>query len=319
MQLQNTKVEDIVGNRAIEALIADGMGRAAFVEAATLLFKSPAYAACTTESIIGCMLKAAIFGFRLSPELGEAWAIPRKVKTGRKLENGKDEYEVVCQFQIGYKGWQRLASETGRVSFWDYATVWSQDKFEYALGSNQYLNHTPTLDSSNKGRRLAFWAKAKLSDGNEVFHIVTVDDVEVYRRFSETQYDWSQQGGRNFSAAPKGIWATNYDAMALRLPIKEIATKKIPRTERISQAIEADDSVTRVDADGNAVTQGARDVQKNSEDAVFLHEDYLEEIKQCKTKNEVRALWTKQSSGMDEGTKAMYTKACSDHAATLSE
>lgn len=314
--LAQTQLEVLTENKAIEKIIADEMGRAIFLEAANALFKSPAYANCTVESVLGCLLKAAIFGFRLSPELGEAWAIPRKVKTGRKIQsNGKevDEYEYVCQFQIGYKGWQKLASATGRVSFWDYATVWENDKFDYELGSGQYIKHTPTLDAMKRGKRIAFWAKAKLTDGNEVFHIITADEAEQYRRFSETQYDWIQGGGKQF-VGPKGIWAANYDAMALRMPIREIATKKIPRTELISQAIEADDSVTRINMEtGEAVTQGKKEVEEITPHEVVLHDDYKDEIEACKTKEQVREIFDRRVKEMDSETQKLYVEFCTAH------
>lgn len=320
--IKNADIEQIAGNSAIEKVISDQMGRAQFIEAATLLFKSPAYALCTVESVIGCLLKAAIFGFRLSPELGEAWAIPRKVKTGRRVKNAEgrdvDEMEIVCQFQIGYKGWQKLASSTGRVSFWDYAAVWSEDKFEYELGSGQFIKHTPTLDKMKRGQRVGFWAKAKLSDGNEVFHVVGLQDVEDYRRFSETQYDWNN-GSKTFSAQAKGIWATNYEAMALRLPIKEIATKKIPRTELLAQAIEADNSVTRVTDEGEIKVQGEKEVEAFAEHEVVLHEDYLDEIQAQKTKAAVRELYNIRTAQMGMEEKKLYTAAASAHALTLAE
>jgi phage RecT family recombinase len=272
-QIAPDKFDEVITISGVAKILSDKMGKEVFLEAAKVLFEDVKYKQCTIESIAGALLKAAIFNFRLSPELGEAWVIPRNVKTGLKDAQGKDIYETVAVFQIGYKGWKRLAEDTGRVSNWDYGTAHSNEIFEYKQGTAQMLNHIPVF--GNKGTMVAFWAKAVLTDGREVYHVIGHDEAEQYRKYSETQYDWGADRKKVF-VGPKGIWATAYQQMALRMPFKEIATKKIPRTSLIIEnAIVADDSVTRIDLETGEVTQaGAAENFDNYE--VHLHEDYVQ-------------------------------------------
>ncbi len=313
-QIPSDKFDEVITISGVAKILSDRMGKDVFLEAAKVLFEDVKYKQCTVESIAGALLKAAIFGFRLSPELGEAHVIPRNVKTGLKDQNGKDIFETVAVFQIGYKGWKRLAEDTGRVSNWDYGVAHSNEIFEYKQGTAQMLNHVPVF--GNKGTMVAFWAKAVLTDGREVYHVIGLEEAEKYRRYSETQYDWTPDRKKVFVDA-KGIWATSYAPMALRMPFKEIATKKIPRTSLvIENAIVADDSVTRIDLETGEVTQaGAVENFDNYE--VHLHDDYVQEILGCTTKAGVRSVYDRNLPTMDQETRKLYLELCTNHAKNL--
>jgi len=191
------------------------------------------------QSVIGALMKAAIFGFRLSQELGECHIIPRKMKV--KGADGRDQYEVLASFQIGYKGWIKLAFAGGAVESFDYDTVCTNDIFAFQKGTNAFLNFTPNLKS--RGEKMGFFVAATLHSGRVVFDYIDMEEAEQYRRYSETQVDFNN-GQRTFSEKPKGIWEKNYEAMALRLPFREICTKKLPLTPQIERGIEFDGGVT---------------------------------------------------------------------------
>jgi len=315
-----TPIEVIMKNPAIQNLISDVQGRAAFIEAASRLFHQPAYANCTNESLLGCLLKAATFGFTLSPELGECYAIPRSIKTGQTFKNatGKDVpvMEIVAVFQIGYKGWKSLAERTGRVKFWDYAAVYSNDLFEFEMGSDQYIRHQRSLDDKNRGTRTAFWAMANLGP-EKVFAIMSIAEAEEYRRSSETQFAWVN-GQKQFSAEPTGIWGKHYNAMAMRKLFKELATKKIPLTDLTMQAVNADDSVTNVNEKGVIIEVGASEVAQMATEET-MHEDYELMVNNCKTREDIRSLYDAYSSEMDPKVKAAFLQACKNRAQTITK
>lgn len=299
----------------ISAVLGKKMNPAEFVEAATVLAADPAIMACKPESVMGAILKAALFGFRLNKELGQCWVIPRKIKTGTDANN-KAIYEMVAVFQIGYKGWMKLANE-GSVESWDYATVFENEQFEMVKGTNANLYHKPIAGTNaQKGRRIGYYAGAYLKgSGRFVFHYINMEEAEEYRRYSEQQYDYSQGQGKVFSQSAKGIWASNYDAMALRLPIREIATKKAPLTERIEQAVNADEGVTYYQ-DGKVVEVTPKEVAEKTE-VLELHEDYLSEITACKTKEALKVLYDQRLPEVPDNLKEQYRAEIIKHSETI--
>ena len=95
--------ELITGNKSLVKLVSESMGVEAFTEAALQIIRQPGIAACTQESVLGAMLKAAIFKFRISPELGQCWLVPRSINVGTRE---RPIWANTATFQIGYKGWQ---------------------------------------------------------------------------------------------------------------------------------------------------------------------------------------------------------------------
>lgn len=316
------QIRDLVsGSKTLLALVRDTIGMERFAEAAVQLLRSPELQECTTESILGGLFKAAIFGFRVSPELGQCWLVPRKLRTGRKDDQGKEVYERVAVFQIGYKGWQELSFRSGEVESFDMGVVYAADEFDFQQGSGAYLRHKQSR-GQNRGEKQWVWASATMRSGRIVFAVTSIEDVERNRRFSETQYTWNEQSRRReFSDAPTGIWATHYDAMARRIPIRELCTLKLPKSELMRQAIEADGGVTTLTAGGELQqvatgaeqedqlaleSKGQAEVEANTEQGI--HDDYIAEVEATRTKEELQAIYEKRKGEFDEKRAAQYYK-----------
>ena len=297
----------------IGEIIAERMPEAEFIEAALQLLKNPAFEKCTKESVYGGILKAAIFGFRLSPELGQCWLIPRNVDTGNRTADGKKIFQQVAVFQIGYKGWMELAYRSGAVESFDYGTVYEQDVFDYEQGTTPYLKYRPAKDQKNKGKRIAFFATATLTSGRVVFHVITDEEAEIYRRTSENQYDWIQgQNGskqKTLSISAKGIWGEHYDAMAVRFPINEICKKKVPKTPILVKAVESDGMVSNL-ADGKVIDITPKQVEEIAQLPEALHTDYIDELTSCKTKSAIKEVHARQFVNIPEAQKTEYYQLC---------
>lgn len=309
--IQSTTPDELrreIESAKVGEIIRDKMGEAEFIEAALQLLKTPALSKCTKESVFGGILKAAIFGFRLSPELGQCWLVPRKVKTGNRTPDGKDEYANVAVFQIGYKGWQELAFRSNVVESFDFGSVYEKDEFDYQQGTSPYLNYRPAKDQRNKGKRTHFFATATLSTGRVVFDVITVDEAETYRRYSDSQFDGYGRD-KQFAAAPKDIWAQHYDSMALRLPIREICTKKVPKSPIILKAIETDGGVSNL-SNGQVIDITPKTVDESAAAPETLHPDYIDEIEACKTADEIKAVFERQKNNVPESLKAQYYNLC---------
>lgn len=270
----------------IRDVIQQKMGLPAFIEATMQLLKSPALLECTEESILGGILKAAIFGFRLSPELGQCWLVPRSVKTGLQDEKGKDIYAKVAVFQIGYKGWMELAIRSGKVESFDYKVVYELDTFSYKQGTSAFLDYVAADNYTNRGRKTHAWASAVMMSGRVVFDVQPIEEVERHRMMSDTQRD---------GEGASGIWAKHYDQMAIRIPMRYMCQLKLPKSELMQQALEADGGYSVIE---NGVVQevGADQVAKLTEQV--LHEDLVMELETAKDRTQLHELYAKRKQDL---------------------
>ena len=247
--IQKSRLADLIEDKGL-------FGRVC--EAAAMLLTGDKIRACDPETILGSLYKAATLGFRLEPEFGECYLIPRNVKSG-------DKWVSVCCFQIGYKGWKALALQSGHISYLQAREVYGEDEFSFEQGTSSSLKHVPA--DENSGVTKLFYAIAKLADGNYIFEVINKQASEKSRKNSESQYDWIGDGKgkqKRFSEQPKDIWAKHYAQMALRVPIKKLCSA-LPLTPAIEAANLEDGAVTYLQQDGTVTTISPVDVEKNAD------------------------------------------------------
>ena len=265
-----------------------------FVQSAYQLSQQPGISECTTASVMGCLLKAATFNFPISPELGQCWVVPRnsvvKGPDGKNLvQNGRNVYEKLAVFQIGYKGWQELAFRAKSVESFDTGEIWEKDVFDFAKGSNPFLTHKKTLDHNNRGKRIGFYASATLPSGRLVFDVITPEEAEEIRMRSETQYKYSEQTRQKvFSAQPIDMWAKYYAQMVYRSPIKKICTTRIQTSIEIQNGVMYDNGITIVKPGGEVVEISPNEVYKEEQESLELaskvSEDALDALEAAATR-----------------------------------
>lgn len=296
---------DISANQPLLKVIQDKMGIDQFSEAALSVIQNPYVAVCTKDSIFGCLLKAAIFGFRLSPELGQCWIVPRSFNAG---DRQNPIWVKVATFQIGYKGWQELVFRSGKVESFDFSTVRENDNFDFQQGTAPSMIHKWSGSDQDRGRRSGFWASATLTSGRVVFHYCPISEVERHRMMSDTQKDKSGQ----VSMVPleKSVWALHYDIMAMRVPMRYLCTLKLPKTDEIEAAIESDGAVISIDGKvvAGSVQMLEQTSEKNNPDNSTLHEDYIAEVEAATSVSDLEAIWKRQSGNLIGAAKSEYSK-----------
>lgn len=228
--------------------------------AAAHLLNSDDLRACDELSILGALYKAVTLGFRLEPEFGECYLIPRKLYDKKTKES-----KQVCSFQIGYRGWKAMMMQTGYVSNIQAREVYKEDQFFVKYGTAAMIEHTPA--DENSGETTHFYAYAKLKDGNEIFEVINKQAAEKSRRFSESQYEkigtYPNQT-KKFSEKPIGFWANGYAAMALRGPIKKLAAM-LPLTPAIETAMQEDGAINYMQKDGSIMKVSPAEVEETAE------------------------------------------------------
>jgi len=287
---KDAKPDDIrqalTSNNALVAMVKDHMGIEAFTEAAIQLMSQRGIKECSPSSVFGGLLKAAIFGFRVSPELGHCWLIPREINFGTR-DNPKKIW--VATFQIGYKGWMELAFRSGRVESFDSGMVWSNDLFEYEKGTTPFLKHRECAIPDSRGVRTHTWASATMSSGRIVFNVAPIDEVERHRKLSQSD----------------DIWTKNYDQMAKRIPMRYLCTLQLPKSELLQKAIEADGGVHEIESSGEMKTIPVGEVEKQAVETE-LHQDYKDEIEAAITEEGLKNLWEAQKDKLTGKQKDEY-------------
>jgi recombination protein RecT len=306
-----TKIEEhIKQNQTLQSLIEGKMGKAEFVAAANQLMQNEDIMKCSPDSVLGCLLNAAILGLKLSPTLGECWIIKRRMK-------GAD----IATFQIGYKGWQTLAFRSGVVSHFDFNAVYENDRYDRQFGSSSYLNHTPAI--GDRGRFLLVWASATTTSGLTVLDEQQYDTIERHRKQSDSQSSWN--GNEKVKAErPVGVWATNYDIMAARIAIANICKRKLPKNELLNQAINMDGGATIVTNNevkevpvGEVEAAAALPEATEGNALLTLHDDFVVPIAAAKTPEAIRELFDQNVKTMNPETRRAYTALCTKAAIAL--
>jgi recombination protein RecT len=190
--------------------------------AITAIKNNPTLQRCDPYSVIGSLMLSAQLGLEPNSPLHEASLIPYKGK---------------AQFQIEYRGLLKLVWNSGLVTFIDYDKICKNDEYTYEKGFNPIFIHKPKFDG-NRGEAIAYYAYAELKGGGKVLHIMSKDEVEEHaKKFSKT-----------FSNGP---WQTDFDAMAIKTVIKQLADKKLPKKTtdeaiRFASAIDKDERVNNI-------------------------------------------------------------------------
>ncbi|MEV8372972.1 recombinase RecT [Kribbella sp. NPDC056861] len=181
--------------------------------ATTAVRVTPKLADCTQTSFLGALLTAAQLGLEPNTPTGEAYLLP----FGRNV-----------QLIIGYRGYIKLANQSGQVRNIMAMTVYENDHFDYKYGSNPFLEHTPIL-GQDPGPVKCWYACATFTNGGTNFVVLDKFKVEAYRARARSKDD--------------GPWVTDYDAMARKTCIRRLAPY-LPMSVELAQAMQVDEEIS---------------------------------------------------------------------------
>jgi recombination protein RecT len=183
--------------------------------ATTVVRQTPRLLRCTPESLLGALMTCAQLGLEPGP-LGHAYLVP---------------YGEECTLIIGYKGLIDLARRSGHIESLVAREVYANDEFEVEYGLEEKLYHKPQLDGSERGEVTVYYAVARYTGGGYTFLVMTKADIEKLKARSR--------------ASGNGPWQTDYDAMAKKTVIRQLA-KFLPMSVEMATAIAQDDKVRTV-------------------------------------------------------------------------
>ncbi len=176
------------------------------------------------SSIVGAAMTAATLNLPLNNSLGLSYIIPfnEKQKDGSKL--------IKAQFQIGWKGFVRLAQRSGqflRINSGDVkdGEILSKDR----LSGDISFEWIQDEKERNSRKTIGYFAYFKLLNGYEHTLYMTIDELNKHgKKFSQTF-----KGGY-------GLWSTDFDSMAKKTVLKLLLSKFAPLSIEMAQAVEKD-------------------------------------------------------------------------------
>lgn len=184
----------------------------------TTVQRTPKLLDCQESSILGAVLQCSQMGLSPDPLMGEAHLVPY---------NNRKRGIVECQLIIGFQGYIKLARNTGQISTVYAEAVYDGDDFQRELGLEPVLKHIPSDAEERENQKLTHvYAVARFKDGGAQFVVMTAAQVNRIRDRSR--------------AASDGPWVTDYEAMAKKTAVKQLA-KWLPKSSELAAAVGLDD------------------------------------------------------------------------------
>lgn len=190
--------------------------------------KNPDLLKCTQVSVLSCLMESAQLGLQVNGSLGEAYLVP----FNNKQKDGTWKKE--CQLIIGYKGYMKLARNSGEVSTIKAEVVYKGDELKVEDGLDPVLRHVrsedpPELDKDEplENAVRGAYAIVKMKDGTPQFVFL---------------WKWEIDRARARSKQKDGLmWTTDYPEGAKKTAIRRLA-KYMPQSPEIQRAAALEDA-----------------------------------------------------------------------------
>lgn len=172
--------------------------------------------------------KIAALGLYMDPDLGEAYIIV--------AYNGKTK-RLEPQARIGYRGFIKLARQSGEIRQVYAHEVCANDEFRIEFGYPKRVVHRPCLDE--RGVVIGYYAVAVyrgLDGESESFDAewMRLEEVHKIRDRSDA---WKAHKAGKIKSTP---WQTDEGEMAKKTTIRRL-TKRLPLSPELQQAIKIED------------------------------------------------------------------------------
>ena len=172
-------------------------------------------------SIFNAACMAATLNLPINNNLGFAYLVPYKnSKTGH----------VEAQFQLGYKGFIQLAQRSGQFERLVSLPVYKDQLIEKDLIKGFKFNWA--IDPDEKEQPIGFYAYFKLINGFTAELYMSREQIDKHAK------RYSQSYRKN-----SGVWADNYEQMALKTVIKLLLSRQAPLSIEMQKAVLSDQSV----------------------------------------------------------------------------
>jgi recombination protein RecT len=213
---------------------------------------------CDPKAVVMEALKAASLKLPINKQLGFAYIIPYKDgKTG----------QYVPTFQLGYKGYIQLAMRTGAYKYINADVVYEGELVKYDKLTGE-IEIDPSKRVSDK--KIGYFAYIETLNGFRKTLYMSIEEVTKH----------AQRYSKSFNSK-NSVWATDFDAMALKTVLRLLLSKYGIMSIEMQTALSEDNAEL---AD--------RAIQETDEQEEVIEADYEvqeEPLQEEETKEEQRA------------------------------
>ena len=189
-----------------------------------LLRKTPRLAECG-DTIMGGVLTCSQLGLELGVDaLGEAYLLPM-----RNYKTKRSEATLI----IGYKGYRKLAWQSGVIKSISREIVYHEDVFNITYGTNPGITHIPADGDRTSVR--GYYAVVFLTNGGNIAKWMSLKEAQQHR----DAYAMAKN-----SNGVVGPWKDNFNEMALKTVLLK-ALRDSPQSieDKLGIAAKVDGSV----------------------------------------------------------------------------
>ncbi len=244
--------------------------------------RTPSLVLCSYYSIRQAANAAAELGLELGGVSGEAYLIPYKNRKKIKLPNGADQWVEVMEatFMPGYKGYLRLAAESGLFRNVGAAAILPDDVWEpIRMGPEKltwgHVQNEPKarpkieIEAERWERGTCIQYKAAIAPIRGAYAFAKMRDVSADDIVKPIWFDRLEEIRKRSKAGMNGPWITDYAEMAQKTAIRNL-WKHLPKTAAMKRAEELDQEfdLEEVNRDGRTTQPSGEGKPPPSSDTV---------------------------------------------------
>lgn len=196
------------------------------------------------KSLKFALRNVSMVGLTLSPSLGLAYLVPRK--------------GAIC-LDISYKGMITMLYKFGAVRNLSAELVYENDQFEYSPSEINPVKHKADPFSSNRGNVVGGYAKAVLSNGELLYAVMSIAELDGIMSRSESFKSGSSP------------WKTDKPEMYKKTLIRRLF-KTIPKTFINPANQERIDTVMQLDQQSGEINFDAEKQERKGKLDDFLND-----------------------------------------------
>ena len=258
LQAQKPKFSMIIKSDVYQNLIKQTLGDPKKAERYTAAIMSavatnPQLQQCEAKTILSGSLLAESLGLAHSPQLGQYYLVPFKVKA----KNGIPEH-YDATFILGYKGYIQLAIRSGNYKKINVMEIKEGEFISYnPFDEEIILQPIQDVDEREKAETIGYYAMFEYINGfKKVMYWSKAQMLAHADRFSpafsRAAYEKLQRGEipQQDLWRYSSFWYKNFDEMAKKTMLRQLISKWGVMSTEMTQAVTLDNTATEISQSG---------------------------------------------------------------------